>query len=302
MVTEAKQELRLHVFGSACHLLVDHFSADSSDVLELARTELARLEAGFASFCPNSVVDSINRAAGTGAFTTLDAEARSLFGYVNALWDQSSHLYDPTTSVLLDCYDQKGQLLATNTQLQGMLKLVGWSSLEITTEGARLPTKGMQINLDDCMRPYAVDSIRKLFTSEGVKNALIEMDRDIASIGKQADGANWLVGVRHPKGPRTAIARLKLNDKGFAMRGDFEKRVKVAGENYGRALSPVDAQPLPGLLSVAVIAENCLTACSAATIARLKTEQAGIRWLEKLGYPWMAIDRELNCHGPLAPH
>jgi thiamine biosynthesis lipoprotein len=75
----------------------------------------------------------------------------------------------------------------------------------------------------------------------------------------------------------------------------------MAGEQFGRALSPVDAQPLPGLLSVAVIAENCLTACSAANIARFKTEQAALRWLDKLGLPWMAIDRQLNCHGPLAP-
>ena len=182
-----------------------------------------------------------------------------------------------------------------------MLKLVGWSHLELTVDGARLPVKGMAINLDDCIRPYAVDSVRKVLLRRGVTNGLIEMDRDVASIGRQQDGANWLVGVRHPRGLRTAITRMKLNDKGFAMRGDFERRVSIAGENFGRALSPVDAQPLPGLLSVVVIAENCLTACSAASIARLKTEPAGLRWLEKLGYPWMAIDRELNCHGPLAP-
>jgi len=77
--------------------------------------------------------------------------------------------------------------------------------------------------------------------------------------------------------------------------------VTIGGENFGRALSPVDAQPLLGLLGVAVIAENCLTACSAASIARLKTEQSGLQWLEKLGLPWMAIDRKLQCHGPLSP-
>ena len=79
-----------------------------------------------------------------------------------------------------------------------------------------------------------------------------------------------------------------------------EHRLNIAGENFGRALSPVDGQPVPGLLSVAVIAENCLTACSAASIARLKTEQAGLRWLARLGLPWLAVDRSLNCHGPLA--
>ena len=135
----------------------------------------------------------------------------------------------------------------------------------------------------------------------GAGNALIEMDKDIATIGKQPDGANWLVGVRLPKGTRAAITRLKLNHKGFAMRGDFERAAEQNGERFGRALSPVDGLPIPGLLSVAVVADNCLTACSAASVARLKTESAGLHWLENIGFPWMAVDRQLNCHGPLSP-
>jgi thiamine biosynthesis lipoprotein len=210
-------------------------------------------------------------------------------------------MFDPTTRLLQNCYDDKGRLLATPEQLRGMLNLVGWRHLEIGKDGARLNEKGMLIDLNSCIRPYAIDSVRKILLENGVSNALIEMDKDIATIGKQPDGANWLVGVRFPRGARTAITRLKLNDKGYAMRGDFERAVSQDGERFGRALSPVDGQPVPGLLSVAVIAENCLTACSAASVARLKTESAGLNWLENLGFPWMAIDRQLNCHGPLSP-
>ncbi len=300
MIGQANEK-RLNVFGSACHILVGLDTSDSPDPLELAQNELDRLEARFASFCLDSIIDSINQRAGTGVFTPLDDEARSLFNYVTVLWDQSNHLFDPTTRVLVDCYNRQGKLLVTEEQLQDLLKLVGWSGLEVTSRGARLPARGLRINLDNCVRPYAIDSVRKLLLRTGVKNALIEMNQDVTSIGKHPDGSNWLVGVRHPKGTRTAIARLKLNDRGFAMRGNFEHRLSIAGENFGRALSPIDAQPLPGLLSVAVIADNCLTACSAASIARLKTEQAGLRWLEKLGLPWMAIDRNLKCQGPLAP-
>ena len=294
-------ESRSHAFGSACHLLIGDGAYDGRQVLETARQELERLEKKYASFLPDSIIGNINRSAGTGAFTSLDAESRSLFDFVTALWDQSNHLFDPTTRVLHDCYNSEGKLVASTDQLQEKLRLVGWSGLEITPKGAHLPVQGMAINLDSCIRPYAIDSIRKILVKNGVESALIEMDQDVASIGKQADGANWLVGLRHPRGPRTAITRLKLNNKGFTMRGNFEQRVSIGGEFFGRALSPVDAQPLPGLLSVAVIADTCLTACGAASIARLKTEQAGIRWLEKLGLPWIAIDRQLNCRGPLAP-
>lgn len=270
-------------------------------LLAEAEQEFSRLEGKFSSLVEGSLISDINRLAGTGGYIPLDAEARSLLAYVQALWDQSNHIFDPTTHLLQNCYDDSGNLTASAQQLEDMVSLVGWSSLEVCDEGARLSQKGMLIDLNSCIRPYAVDSVRKLLIRAGAEHALIEMDRDMATIGKQADGANWLVGIRHPQGLRTAITRLKLNGKGYAMRGDFERRISLQDENFGRALSPVDGYPIPGMLSVIVVADNCLTACSAASVARLKTEKAAISWLTELGLPWMAIDRSLNCHGPLAP-
>lgn len=66
---ERKIEKRLHAFGSSCHLLIGQNSPGGAASLEVAEAELARLEAKFASFCPDSIIDSINHAAGTGAFT-----------------------------------------------------------------------------------------------------------------------------------------------------------------------------------------------------------------------------------------
>jgi len=296
-----KSDNRVAAFGGSCHLVVNNGTGCGAELLTLAQEEIRRLEMKFSSYEPESTISRINQQAGTGAFTPVDAEVRSLFHYVEALWDESKHLFDPTTRLLQNCYNSNGSLLASEEQLQRMLKLVGWRHLEITDDGVRLAEKGMLIDLNSCIRPYTIDSVRKILLQNGVSNALIEMDKDIATIGKQPDGANWLVGVRFPRGSRPAITRLKLNQRGYAMRGDFEHAVSQGGERFGRALSPVDGQPIPGLLSVAVIADNCLTACGAASVARLKTEPAALKWLEDLGFPWMAIDRPLNCHGPLAP-
>jgi len=295
-----KSEIRLHAFGRACHLVVDNGDGRGTALLYSCQDELKRLENKFSSYLPDSIPSRINQSAGTGFYVPLDAEARSLFHYVDALWQESKHIFDPTTRILQDCYNSTGNLLASRDQLHGMLKLVGWGNLAITDTGAHLSRKGMMIDLNSCIRPYALDSVRKLLLKNDVDKAFIAMDQEVASIGKEPDGANWLVGMRVPKGSRAAIVRLKLNHKGFALRGDFEQTVIQDGERFGRALSPVDGQPIPGLLSVAVIADNCLTACSAASVARLKTETTGIKWLEKLGLPWLAVDRQFNCHGPLA--
>lgn len=296
-----KSEIRLRAFGRACHLVVDDTDGRGKALLSLCQDELLRLESKFSSYQCESITSRINQAAGTGYHVPLDAEARSLFVFVNALWDESKHIFDPTTRILQDCYQSGGELLASQEQLHKMLKLVGWRHLEITQDGAQLATKGMLIDLNSCVCPYALDSLRKLLIKREVSHAYIEMGQDAVTIGKQPDGANWLVGVRIPTASRAAIVRLKVNHQGFAVRGNFEHTVIQNKERFGRALSPVDGQPIPGLLSVTVIAENCLTACSAACIARLKTEATGIRWLEKLGLPWLAVDRQLKCHGPLAP-
>jgi FAD:protein FMN transferase len=296
-----KSEIRLHVFGRACHLVIDNTDGRGTDLLNLCQNELERLESKFSAYLPDSITSHINQSAGTGSFIPLDAEARSLFQYVDALWHESKHIFDPTTRILHDCYNHSGGLLASHSKLDGLLKMVGWGNVEITDSGAHMSRKGMLVDLNSCIRPYALDSVRKLLLHNDVNNAYLELDQEVATIGKQPDGANWLVGVRVPKNSRAAIVRLKLNHKGFAIRGDFEHPVAHDGELFGRALSPVDGHPIPGLLSVAVIADNCLTACSAASVARLKTEATGLKWLDKLGLPWMAVDRQLNCHGPLAP-
>ncbi|WP_162845946.1 FAD:protein FMN transferase [Seongchinamella sediminis] len=292
---------RVNCFGSSCQLALVSLRGEAEQIVAIALAELERLESKFSAYHPDSLISRINQAAGTGCYTPLDAEARSLFDFVTVLWEESSHLFDPTVSILDHCYDEHGQLKATDSQLKDMLKLVGWSQLQLTDEGALLPTKGMLLDLTSCIRPYAIDSVRRKLLKEGVQHAMIEMAHDAATIGKQADGANWLLGLRHPMGSRTAINRIKVSGKGFAMRGDFERRIGFRDEHFGRGLSPVDGYPVPGMLSVSVVADSCLDACGAATIARLKTEQAAINWLQKLGLPWMAIDRQLRCHGPLSP-
>jgi thiamine biosynthesis lipoprotein len=281
--------------------MVDNTRGRGDEFIALCVEELSRLEAKFSSYDPDSITSKINQSAGTGSFVQLDAEAKSLWDFVDALWTQSSHQFDPTTRILRNCYDESGNLRASKDQLQGMLQLVGLRFLERADAGVHLQRKGMLIDLNSCVRPYAVDCLKKLLIREGANSALIEMDQDVATIGKQPGGANWLIGVRLPKGTSAVISRLKLNNRGYAIRGDFEQAIRIQGERYGRALSPIDGQPIPGLLSVIVIADNCLTACSAANIARLKTEPAAVHWLESIGLPWLAVDRNLKCHGPLAP-
>jgi thiamine biosynthesis lipoprotein len=294
-----KFESRFRAFGQGCHLVVNMANDNSYAVFSAAEEEFRRIEAKFDSFNPQSLVGLINARAGTGEFTPLDPESLSLFHYAAALWEQSKHLFDPTTSLIQRYYAKGNNKSVHRSGLKGDLTRVGWQNIDITEQGAHLGIPGMQLELNSCIRPYAVDRVRKLFVKLGVNNALIDLNKDVTTIGKQSDGANWLVGVRFPDASRTAIERFKLNNKAYAIRGNFENAIQINGERFSRALSPVDGDPVPGLLGVAIIADTCLTACSAASLARLKTEKNALKWLSGLGLPWLAIDRDFKYHGPI---
>ncbi len=298
-MAHGRSEFRLRAFGAACHICVEDVEGQGEVTLSLAKSELSRLESKYSAFYSKSIVAKMNKAAGDSQFIELDKEARSLFEFATALWHQSNHQFDPSSTILQSCYSAKGPVQGAKALLEQRLPQVDWSRIEVADNGARILDSGMLINLDSCVRPYAVDSIRRIFTSAGVQSALISLDEDIATIGKQPDGANWLVGVKHPKNNGVAIARLKLNNCGYSIRGDFEKCLNMHNERFGRALSPIDGHPIPGLLCIGVMANTALEACGAANVAQVKTEQQALNWLNKLDLRWFAIDRNLNCHGLL---
>ena len=301
ILTQAKSELRLRALGSSCHICVENIDGQGEELLSLAKAELQRLESKFSAYKSSSIISRLNHKTGGDEYIALDREARSLFEFADALWHESNHQFDPSTEILQCCYADGRPVKGSKAQLASRLAHVGWSKLELIEKGARLLDDATQINLNSCVRPYTVDSIRRIFLDRGVRSAMISLDDDMATIGKQYDGANWLVGVKYPKSSGVAITRLKLNNRGYSMRGDFERCLTIDNERYGTALSPVDGRPIPGLLCIGVMAETCLAASGAALVAQVKTEQASLKWLDSLGFPWVAIGRDFSCYGLLCP-
>ena len=297
----ARVELKDTVLGRPCHIIVDDPDGQGQQRATAGLHELERLASKFSASHPDSLISRLNALAGTGESVPLDPEAKSLFKYVTAVWEQSRHMFDPSSKLISECYRGKSSAEGIDSFVADKLNLVGWSKLVIDETGARLPEYGMSIDLNSCIRPYALDRSCKLLKAQGAESVMVDLDTDIATLGKQPDGANWLVGIRHPRGNRTAITRVKVNNRGYAIRGDYENPLIVGGERFSRALSPIDGKPVPGLLSVAVVANTALEACTAANIARLKTESTALKWLASLDLHWLAVTRELECLGPLAP-
>jgi thiamine biosynthesis lipoprotein len=75
--------------------------------------------------------------------------------------------------------------------------------------------------------------------------------------------------------------------------GDHERCIVIDGIHYGHILNPRTGWPVREMAAVSVVADYCLVAGSAATIAMLK-EGSAPAWLADLGLPhrWTKVTGE----------
>jgi thiamine biosynthesis lipoprotein len=284
--------------GGPCRLRL-FCEGDAQGYIEAAEAEVERLEACYSRYRPDSLTSRINAAAGKDP-VAIDEETAGLLNYADTLWRESKGLFDLTSGILRRSWNFRAGRVPTQDEITALLPLIGWDKVIWTQASVRLPEPGMEIDFGGVVKEYACDSVANILRSHGLKHGLVDLAGDIVAIGSQADGTAWPIGIRHPEYGDRAIAHIPLNNAALASSGDYERRLVIDGERFGHILDPRTGWPVRGLVAVSVVAEQCLVAGSAATVAMLKPETQGLEWLESLGLPWLAVDSQLTCHGSVA--
>ncbi len=288
------------VLGKYCRVIVENTSDNGKTALKIAMDELLRIEEKFCKYKNNSLIAKINRRAGLNHPTPVDEETRSLIRFIDAMHKKSKGNFDPTLSSLSSDFDQSESERYYDVPLNKNLSLVGWQNLIIDDVGAKLNLTGASVELNSCIVAYALDSIRRKLVSIGTGHAFIEIDGNATAIGKQSDGSNWLVGLRHSVGAGGAINRVKLDGQSLVVSGQIENTVVLGKERFSGAIDPHSGNLIPGMLVCAVQAPTALEAYSVSKICWVQPEQEGLSLLESLELPFFVINRNLNCYGKLS--
>ena len=253
-----------------------------------AMAEVARIEAKYSRYRPDSVVSRINAAAG-GAFVEVDAETLELLRYAGACHAQSGGLFDATSGVLRRAWHFDSPRVPAREELEPLLALVDWHAVEIEGSRVRLGKPGMELDFGGFGKEYAVDRAARVLAESGARSALVNLAGDLAVVGAQPDGSPWRVGVRHPRKAGMALASIPVSSGAIATSGDYERFVEVDGVRHCHILDPRTGLSARGFQSVTVHAPSCLVAGSATTVAMLKGREEGLEWLGALGLPYLAV-------------
>ena len=280
--------------GSPCEAqLFASSEKDAAAAFEAVVGEVERLEQLYSRYRADSFLSEINRAAASGAAIEVDAETALLLDYADTCFRESKGLFDISSGILRRAWDFKAGKAATEQELASLLPLVGWDKIRWDRPTLAFWVAGMELDLGGVVKEYAVDRASSLLLERGLTSGFVNLGGDVRVLGPRPGGERWRVGIRHHRN-RGGVAALVEMDRGaLASSGDYERCIVIDGVHYGHILNPTTGWPTRTLAAVSVVADLCLVAGSAATIAMLKDE-GGIAWLEALGlrYRWSKVSGE----------
>ena len=271
---------------------------EASRIANIAIADVRRLEMRYSRYRSNSLLSEINRVAAEGGSIVVDQETASLLDYATTCYQQSDGLFDITSGILRRAWHFDTNRLPDQSEIDLLLKKTGWHKLNWKTPELSFPTAGMELDFGGIVKEYATDRAAGLCIEAGIHHGVINLGGDVKLIGPRADNTPWRIGLSEPRKTDSFSETLSLKSGAVASSGDYERCMIVDGIRYSHILNPKTGWPVRYLAAVSVVADFCVVAGSASTIAILK-ENEGPAWLENLGLPHLWIDINGNRGGNL---
>jgi len=285
--------------GSAC--VVQLYACNKTQAQHIANLVIAdvlRIEHKYSRYREDSVLTAINKVAEQGGCIQVDEETVALLNYADTCFQQSEGLFDISSGVLREVWDFKSEVIPKQKQIKAVLSRIGWDKVILAGDSLSFSEKGMQLDFGGIGKEYAVDRAATICMQQGIQHGLVDLGGDIKIIGPHADGRPWSVGIRHPRKKGKLMSSINVFRGGVASSGDYERCIVMQGKRYSHILNPKTGWPVRGLVSITVIADQCVIAGSISTISMLKEKKAK-SWLTELGVSYLWMDQKGKVGGSL---
>ena len=182
-VTEAFHELTFDALSTVCRV---QFTCGDVRLAHHFQQEVwhwvARFEAQYSCFVPDSLIGRINAAAGS-RWVDVDAETEALFDLCEEMVNLTRGAFVPTALSLIRLWNWKSRPKAqpTATAVAGQSELVGWNKIQRRRGGIFLPHLGMCLDLGAIGKEYAVDRMLTLALERGNGDVLVGFGQDLGA-------------------------------------------------------------------------------------------------------------------------
>ncbi len=262
-------------------------TAVARDFQRMAIDWIARFEARYSRFIPESIIGQVNARGGEGGggdWMELDEDADRLLSICAEMHHLTRGAFDAAALPLLRIWDWKTDppRLPGHSAIRAALEISGWEKVQRRPRGIRLPIAGMGIDLGGIGKEFAVDQLVRMARDFGISDAMIDIGQDLRVTGRSPGKDAWYIGLEEPDRPGQCWTAVRLTNQAVATSGDYFRSFTVDGRRYGHILDPRTGLPVSnGCQAVSVIAPSCVMAGILSTAGFILGAEEGLELIRE---------------------
>ncbi|TXD48453.1 FAD:protein FMN transferase [Polaribacter sp. IC073] len=260
-------------------------SAEANKYIDIAVTEITRIEKLISSWNINSQTSAINKNAGISP-VKVDTELLSLIERAIRISKITDGAFDISYASMdkIWKFDGSMKIMPSEEKIKASIAKVGFQNILVDKVKSTvfLKLKGMKIGFGAIGKGYAADKAKTLLISKGVIAGIINASGDMSTWGKQPNGKEWQVAITNPINKHKVFALFPLSNGAVVTSGNYEKYVNFNGKRYAHIINPRTGYPSSGIVSVTIFAPKAELADALATSVFVMGKEAGVDRINQL--------------------
>lgn len=253
------------------------------------------------TYIPNSEISRFNRLLSTEWFR-ISKDFHTIVDKAMQISSDTKGAFDITIAPLVNAYGfgpDRVQKRPSSDSLAKIKELIGYARIELKTQNGeyfiRKKTSQVQIDLSSIAKGYGVDILAKHLDQAGFENFMVEIGGEIRT---KTDGSKgWKIAIEKPVLEQGKIEKiLNVNNRALATSGNYRNIRTFVGESTDNVSHILDPRTVGvvanSVLSVSVIADNCMSADAWATSLLILGQAEGLELAEKAGIEVYFLVRE----------
>ena len=271
LLASCKQEpenikLNGDVFGTTYS--IQYFAEEDENYQKQFDSLFQVLNKSLSTYQTDSDISRINR----NEDVPFDKHFAIVFNKSKEIYRATEGAFDPTIGKMVNAWDfgPEGRIVNLDSmKIDSLMRSVGFNRMGIR-DNRIVKEKNAFIDFNAIAKGYGVDVIADYLESKNITDYIVEIGGEIRCKGINLDKQQpWKVGVEMPHfdGTQSIMKAISLQDASMATSGTYRKfKTDEQGNRYSHIIDTKTGYPSKtNLLSISVIAENCMTADAYAT-------------------------------------
>jgi thiamine biosynthesis lipoprotein len=276
----------LKLMGSSFDITVVAKDADEAKiVIDIAITEITRIEKLISSWDVNSQTSKINRNAGMKP-VQVDKELFQLIQRAIKISKLTNGAFDISYASMDKVWFFDGSMIKMPSEevIKKSVEKVGYQNIILDEENHSvfLKLNEMKIGFGAIGKGYAADKAKVLLQEKGVISGIINASGDLNTWGTQPNGKDWLVAIVNPLNKAKVFSWMPVNNSAVVTSGNYEKYVKFNNTLYTHIIDPRTGYPATGILSVTIFTKTAELADALATSIFVMGKETGLNFINQL--------------------